>query len=83
MLIVVHLWWERDQIWWKCCHFGKILQLFGIILRVYLVFGKILNLLWQILCAFEQMFIIISGQILKNNLDILSHWSLVVANARS
>ena len=50
----------------KSCCLGKILQVFGI-LRIYLVFGKVLNLLWQILYAIGQVLIILSGQILKSS----------------
>ena len=39
----------------------------------YLVFGKILNLLWQIFRAFGQIFMAVNGQTL-NSLVIWSHW---------
>ena len=32
----------------KFCHFGKILQVFGVFWAVYFLFGKMLSLLWQI-----------------------------------
>ena len=47
----------------KLHHFGKFM-------RVYFVFGKILNLLWQNYHAIEQFFIVVSGQILK---ELSSH----------
>ena len=43
-------------------HFGKYLKIFGNILRVYLVFGKVLNSLWHNLYAGA---IAVNGQILK------------------
>ena len=39
------------------------------------MFGKILNLVWQILYALEQLFIDGKGHILKNNRGIWSHWA--------
>ena len=45
-------------------------------LQVSLVFGKILNLLWQSLKAIGQFFIVVNSQILKNDLAIWSHWVL-------
>ena len=46
---------------------------FGHFLSNYLVFGKIVNLLWQIFYSFGQFFIVQYGQILKNNIAIWSH----------
>ena len=43
-------------------------------MRVYLVFGKIWNLLWLILYVIEQIFMDVDGKILKNNLEIWLHW---------
>ena len=34
----------------KFHHFGKILKLFANLWKVYLVFGKIVSLLWQTFC---------------------------------
>ena len=42
----------------------------------YLVFGKIVNLLWQNFYSFEQIFISLKSQILKNNIAIWSHCEL-------
>ena len=56
--------------------FGEIYPLlqniyyFGIILKVYLAFGKICNLLWQKFYAIGQIFIVVDGQILHNYLAI-------------
>ena len=50
-------------------------QSLGQFLRVYLLFGKILNRHWQFSYAIGQLFIGINGQMLKNNLAIWSHWS--------
>ena len=57
----------------KFHHFAKILRVVGKILKVYLVFGKIMKLLWQILNAIGLIFIAVNEQILKNNLAIWSH----------
>ena len=59
--------------------FGEILPLghniniLGNFLRVYLVFGILLKLIWQILNAIGQIFIDVNGQKLKKNLTIWSH----------
>ena len=45
------------------------------ILMVYFLFGKMLNLLWQICDIIGLIFIVAHGQILKNNIAIWSHWS--------
>ena len=59
----------------KIRHFCKILKVFGNILRVYLIFGIILNLLWQILNAIGLVCIYVKVQIFQNNLvAIWSHW---------
>ena len=49
----------------KFRHFGKILKAVGNFERAYLVLGKSLNLLWQILNDFWQTFIGLKGQILN------------------
>ena len=58
----------------KFRHFGKIFKVLGNFSRIHLLFGKILNLLWQILCAIGQVFIEVNGQMLNNNPAIWSHW---------
>ena len=79
-------WWWRCCRWWWCrCrpvrpdlaqfrHFGNILQVFGKFLTVYFLFGKIVNLLWQICYTSGLIFIVANGPILKYNLTIWSHW---------
>ena len=57
----------------KFHHFGKIFKVLGNFSTVHLLFGKILNLLWQILYTFGQFFFAVNGQMLKNNPAILSH----------
>ena len=57
----------------KFLHFGKISGNFS---GVYLLFGTISNLLWQILYTFGQIFIDVNGKMLQNNLAIWSHWLL-------
>ena len=58
----------------KFRHFGKSLQVFGKFLMVYFLLGKRLSILWQICYIIGLIFIVASGQILKNNLTIWSHW---------
>ena len=59
--------------------FGKIspfwqnLQSLGQFLKVYLLFGKILDKLWQIKNVIGQVFIDVNGQMLKNKLANWSH----------
>ena len=52
------------------CHFGKIVNVFGNFERVYLVLGKILDLLLQIIFTTVQISLVGNGQRLKNNLAI-------------
>ena len=60
--------------------FGEVWPLCQNILRlwqfcmVFLVFGKILNLLWKKFHAIGQIFIVVNGQILKSYLAIWSFW---------
>ena len=54
-------------------HFGETLKVFGNILRGYLVFGILMNILWQIWSAIRQIVIVVYGKIFKNNLAIWSH----------
>ena len=49
----------------KFRHFGKNVKVFGNFSKVYLVFGKLLKLLWQNLNGIGQIFIVVSGQIFK------------------
>ena len=49
---------QCDQIWQK-------LKVFGYFWKGYLLFGKILNLLWQIFHANGLIYIVLNGQILK------------------
>ena len=62
--------------------FGEILPLgrkfwkwFGNFLSNYLLFGKIVNLLWQIFYTFGLICIVINGRISNKNLPIWSHCS--------
>ena len=57
----------------KFRHLGKNLKAFGHFLSSYLVFCNIVNLLWQIFYSLGQFFIVVYGQILKNNRAIWSH----------
>ena len=57
----------------KFRHLDKLSNFFGKLLRVYFVFGKIFNIFWQ-LKKFGQIWVVVSSQIMKNNLAIWSHW---------
>ena len=60
--------WSQVAVWpdlAKFCHFFEMLLIFGNFLEVHSVFCKIMNLIWQILCANGQKFIVVNGQILK------------------
>ena len=48
----------------KLCHFGTIIKVLGKFLKVYLVFGKMLILLWQKCYAVGQVFIVVDSNIL-------------------
>ena len=57
----------------KFHHFGKILNYISDFLRAHLVFGILLNLLWQILYVIGNIFLDLNGQKWANNLAIWSH----------
>ena len=68
--------WLKCSVWSdlaKIRHFGKS-QVFCNSLTVYFLFGKMLSILCQICDIIGLIFIVSNGQILKNNLTILSHW---------
>ena len=54
----------------KYRHLGKLSKILGKLLREYLVFRKIVNLLWQIFMNFGQIWIVVCSQIMKNILAI-------------
>ena len=56
----------------------SIIKLFGKILMIYLLFGKILNLLWLKFYVIWSILNVVNGQILKSNLAIWSHWFLLL-----
>ena len=65
------LWEYLNSVWPDLAefrHFGKTLKDFDKLLTVIFLFGKMLSLLWQILCIIGLIFIVANGQILKNNL---------------
>ena len=66
----------------KFCHFGKTEQDFGKMLMVYLVFGKILNLLWQKYDIWR-IFIVTNGQILNSFRATWSLWMLLFHSRKS
>ena len=49
------------------------LQVFGKFSTVYFLFGRMMDLLWQIWNIVWLIFIVANGQISKNNLAIWSH----------
>ena len=57
----------------KFCYLGKLSKIFCKLLKVYLVFGKILNLRWQLLINFGEIWVVEWSQIMKNNPPIWSH----------
>ena len=61
---------ECDQIWRNFATLAKLYKSLA-----YFLFGKMLNLLWQICDIIGLIFIVAHGQILKNNIAIWSHWS--------
>ena len=60
---------QCDQIWRIIATLQNLYRFCG----VYLLFGKILELLWQILYGIGKFFIHVNGRMLKNNLAIWSH----------
>ena len=68
--------------WPKFRHFGKKLKAFGKFLKVYILFGKMLSLLWQICYIIGLIFIVVVDQILNNNLTIGSNWSALMDSAK-
>ena len=65
---------KSDPVWPDLANFCLVL---GNILRVYLLFGIILDRLGQILHDIGQVFIEVNGQMLKNKLAVWSHWFLL------
>ena len=59
----------------KFRHFGTILKVLGKLLKLYLVFGKILILLWQKICYWASFYSCRCPNI-WNNFAIWSHWIL-------
>ena len=55
--------------------FGKYLNIFGNLFKVYLVLGKVFNSLWHNLYAFGQIYIAVNCKILKAQSVIWSHCS--------
>ena len=64
---------------WRCCfpvwpelskirHFGNFFESLWHFLTVYLLFGKMLNLLWRFFNASGQNFVAVNEEILRNNL---------------
>ena len=58
----------------KFGHFGNILKVLGICLRVYLLLCKISNLHWQLWFHIGPNFRFVNGQNWTNNIAVWSHW---------
>ena len=65
---------EISPFWQNLQSLGQIFKVLGNFLRVYLLFRKLLDRLWQIYYTIGQVFIVVNGQIMKNKLAIWSHW---------
>ena len=50
----------------KFCHFSKNWETFGHTFKVYFIFGKVVNPLWDNMYAFWQIFFVLNGQIFQN-----------------
>ena len=57
---------QCDQISRNFTALATYWEIFGHILKVYFVFGKVGNTLWVNLYDLGQIFIVVNGQILKN-----------------
>ena len=72
--------WSSLGVWpdlAKFRHFCKSLKVFWKFLIVYFLFRKAMSRLWQICDIIGLIFMVANGQILKINLTIWSHCSLV------
>ena len=54
---------QCDQIWRNFATYAKFKKVFGHFLSHYLIFGEIVNLLWQIFYYFGQILIVLNGHI--------------------
>ena len=66
---------QCDQMWRNLATLVKFKKSLTKFFRVYLVFGKILQLLWQKCNAIGQVCTVTDGEIFKDNLAIWSHCS--------
>ena len=57
----------------KFRYYGKTLKLFGYSLRVYFVWGKIVNLIGEISMMLEKISLLLMAQYWKHNLAIWSY----------
>ena len=55
-----------DQIWRNFAALATNWDIFGHICKVHFVFGKVVSPIWDNLYDFGQIFIVVNGQILKN-----------------
>ena len=68
--------WTEGPVWpylAKFCHFGETISLWQF-LHVYLIFGKIVNLLWPTFMLLGKSSLLQRVKYCKNNLAISSHW---------
>ena len=65
---------QCDQIWRSFANLEKKLKAFGKFWRFYFLICKMFSVLCQIVTLLSKFFIIGNGQMLKNNLNIWSHW---------
>ena len=69
---------EAAAVWPIWQNFANMAKFYKF-MTFYFLFGKIVNLLWQICYITGLIFIVASGQILKHNLTIWSHWAAAAA----
>ena len=62
----------------KFRHFGNNFKVFGHFKKLCIVFGKLLNLLWQMFIAIGQIFIVVNCQKTKHNVATWSHYEPLV-----
>ena len=63
---------QCDQTWRNFTALAKFKKVFWQLLKLYLLFGKTLNLLWQIFYAIGQIYIPINGKILKKSSHLVT-----------
>ena len=64
---------QCDQMWPNFATLARFKSIWWIVLRIYLVFGKILNIFWRICHTTGLVFIIVNGKNRANHLAVWSH----------